>query len=217
MNNYKNKFDNNLIYYYAYSLPMISKDIFLQTTKYFLESFKFSKKVSLLSKDFMNTPLYSKESQIPDTYEALQKKFDRNNAFFIRNKPYTKNSYYQVVPKNLYPKIPLKLKPCELTNNNNKNAQPGDIKKEQEKYYSFEYIYDGKMYLNGPFNSWFVLEFIKNKYNPMSDEEKNKMNLLIIDIVSDIHYKPDALYQIILDEQKDDKNSGDKDKKDKTD
>ena len=130
----KNKFDQKN------SLLLMSQKLFLDTTKFFLECYQTSNNTSLFSKKFIEEcPLYSPESQIPESYEKLQKPYNRNLAFYIRHGPHggyiKSHQFFKNVNRNFYPKIPLKLSPfCELEmKTNNIFMKNFEVKKVEEK------------------------------------------------------------------------------------
>jgi hypothetical protein len=49
----------------------------------------------------------------------------------------------------------------------------------------------------GPLTSDKILIFLKNMYATLSPEEKSKKNFMIVDIVNDVYYQPDTLFEIL--------------------
>ena len=200
----QNKFDNS---YKNFKLIFNPQQASLQNIKYFLESYKPSKNTSLLSKKYIEEcPLYTEESQIPESYEFLKNTFDRNLVFYIRHGPNrNRNHIIYNIPKNYYPKVPLILSPtCPLVLKINK-VDENNINFENnlfDKIWNLKFFYGDKEFDYGPYNSNYTYEFIKNYYEDLNKAEKKNYNLLIIDFMSDIHYQPDALYQMFEDELK---------------
>ena len=129
----KNKFDQNK------QLNYMSRKVSFDTTRFFLECYRTSKNTSIFSKKFLEEcPLYSEESLIPDTYETLEKPYNRNLAFYHRHGPfsnYNKNrQFYQNMPPNYFPKYLSKLSPfCELEiKNNNFFMKNFEVKKVED-------------------------------------------------------------------------------------
>jgi hypothetical protein len=202
----------------------ISPTLSLQNIKYFLESYKTSKKQSLFSEKFLKEcPLYATESQIPDSFYKLHKPFDRNSAFYIGHGPYgssRRNSNYSYkISKNYYPRCPLILSnSCDLisiVNKKNKKDNVNNVNKSAEnigegekdfmmtdlinKIWSMKLLNDNMICQYGPYSSKVMFQFLKNYYIPLNPQEQKKMNLLITDIMQDIYYQPDTLYQMLQD------------------
>lgn len=213
-----NKFseDNNS------NLSFISSPLSFQNIKMFLEKYSYSKNDSAFSPKFIKEcPLYSKESIIPDSFYKLQKPFDRNLIFYIGHGPYgaskKKFNYYLKNHENYYPRYPLILSSsCELISKfNKKNKQCLDLDKnkinnkfnEGEKDFMFNgiinKIWSIKLYHEnntcqyGPYSSIVIFQFLKNYYIPLNELEQKKMNLLISDIMYDVFYQPETLYQML--------------------
>ena len=211
--NLPNKFNN--------SPSFISTTLSLQNTKYFLETYKSSKNNALFSKKFLKEcPLYTRDSQIPDSFYKLHKPFDRNLVFYIAHGPYgssrrKSNSFYKM-SENYYPKFPLILSSsCDLISKNNKNKindneeghKLNEKVEEGEKDFMMNdlvnKVWSMKLYNEnttchyGPYSSQVVFQFLKNYYIPMNLQEQKKMNLLISDIINDIYYQPESLYQML--------------------
>ena len=189
--------------------PIPNQNLCFQNIKYFLENFKSSTTKELLfSEKFINSPLYSESSQIPESFYKLQRPFDRNTAFFIPHGNRRNGNYFR--NKNYYPKYPMILsKNCELMKNNNKinmnNTQGENVndlmmKDNMNKFYWLKYTFDGKDVETGPYSSSIVFTFLKNYYVDKTEEEQKKMHLLIRDIFDDSVFSPDALYNSLLKE-----------------
>ena len=216
-NNKPNKFNDN-------NLTFISPTLSLQNIKYFLESYKTSKNNSSFSQKFIkDCPLYTKESQIPDSFYKLHKPFDRNSVFYIAHGPFgssrrnSNHSYSFKINKNYYPKYPLILSSsCELISKLNKKNKDGENKcannghnkvAEGEKdfmmndllnkFWSMKFLNENIICQYGPYSSKVIFQFLKNYYIPLNPQEQKKMNLLITDIMYDIYYHPDSLYQML--------------------
>ena len=189
--------------------PIPNQNLCFQNIKYFLENFKSSTTKELLfSEKFINSPLYSESSQIPESFYKLQRPFDRNTAFFIPHGNRRNGNYFR--NKNYYPKYPMILsKNCELMKNNNKinmnNTQGENVndlmmKDNMNKFYWLKYTFDGKDVETGPYSSSIVFTFLKNYYVNKTEEEQKKMHLLIRDVFDDSVFSPDALYNSLLKE-----------------
>lgn len=189
--------------------PIPNQNLCFQNIKYFLENFKSSTTKELLfSEKFINSPLYSESSQIPESFYKLQRPFDRNSAFFIPHGNRRNGNYFR--NKNYYPKYPMILsKNCELMKNNNKinmnNTQGENVndlmmKDNMNKFYWLKYTFDGKDVETGPYSSSIVFTFLKNYYVDKTEEEQKKMHLLIRDVFDDSVFSPDALYNSLLKE-----------------
>ena len=189
--------------------PIPNQNLCFQNIKYFLENFKSSTTKELLfSEKFINSPLYSESSQIPESFYKLQRPFDRNTAFFIPHGNRRNGNYFR--NKNYYPKYPMILsKNCELMKNNNKinmnNTQGENVndlmmKDNMNKFYWLKYTFDGKDVETGPYSSSIVFTFLKNYYVDKTEEEQKKMHLLIRDVFDDSVFSPDALYNSLLKE-----------------
>jgi len=189
--------------------PIPNQNLCFQNIKYFLENFKSSiPKELLFSEKFINSPLYSESSQIPESFYKLQRPFDRNTAFFIPHGNRRNGNYFR--NKNYYPKYPMILsKNCELMKNNNKinmnNTQGENVndlmmKDNMNKFYWLKYTFDGKDVETGPYSSSIVFTFLKNYYVDKTEEEQKKMHLLIRDVFDDSVFSPDALYNSLLKE-----------------
>lgn len=205
------------------NMGYLTPSLTLNSIKYFLDQYKVSDNKEIFSEKFRQTcPLYSEESQKPDSFILSQKSIDRNQAFYTsygqHGKKRSNNNYYNSYQNktkrcNFYPKVPLMLNPsCEL-----KNGIPLE-KKEEEKnnagdkedfkdYDNFmgdlkskiwfikclkENEKDVKQY--GPFNSEKIYGFLKGSYMTLPPEEQRKSGLLIIDVLSDVHYQPETLF-----------------------
>lgn len=216
--NLSNKFKENT----NSNLSFISPSLSIQNTKYFLETYKTSKNNSLFSDKFLKeNPLYEKDSQIPDSFYKLHKPFDRNLVFYISHGPYggsrRNNSYFYKLNQNFYPKYPLILSSsCDLIskiNKKNKNGASNEGHKANEKVEEGEKdfmmsdivnkVWIMKLYHEnatcqyGPYSSKVIFQFLKNYYIPLNQQEQKKMNLLISDIMYDIYYQPESLYQML--------------------
>lgn len=175
----------------------LTPSLCFQNIKYFLESYKAStsKEKKIFSDKFINSPLYSENSQIPECFYKLKHPFDRNAAFYIPhgNRRYFKN-------KNWYPKYPLILsKNCELINKG-KNVQDNEINKDImmkdtfNRFFTIKYTLDGKDSENGPYSASTIYTFLKDYYYAKPPEEQKEMNLLIRDVFDDSFFAPDALF-----------------------
>ena len=189
--------------------PIPNQNLCFQNIKYFLENFKSSTPKELLfSEKFINSPLYSESSQIPESFYKLQRPFDRNTAFFIPHGNRRNGNYFR--NKNYYPKYPMILsKNCELMKNNNKinmnNTQGENVndlmmKDNMNKFYWLKYTFDGKDVETGPYSSSIIFTFLKNYYVDKTEEEQKKMHLLIRDVFDDSVFSPDAFYNSLLKE-----------------
>ena len=205
-------------------LSFISPSLSLQNTKYFLESYKTSKNNSLFSQKFLKEcPLYEEDSQIPDSFYKLHKPFDRNLVFYISHGPYgsrRNSNYFYKINQNFFPKYPLILSSsCELISKlgkKNKNTINDEGHKINEKVEEGEKdfmlndllnkVWSMKLYLEnsicqyGPYSSKVLFQFLKNYYIPLNPQEQKKMNLLVSDIMYDIYYQPETLYQLLQEE-----------------
>ena len=148
----------------------------------------------------------------------LKNTFGRNLIFYIRHGPnsYRNHNYYNI-PKNNYSKIPLILNPtCPLVLKLNKDENNNFENNLFDKIWNLKFFYEEKEFDYGPYNSNYKYEFIKNYYYGLNKHEKNNYNLLIIDFMSDIYYKPDALYQMFENELKNkEKKANENNKKEK--
>jgi len=67
-------------------------------------------------------------------------------------------------------------------------------------------VWSMKLYLEnsicqyGPYSSKVLYQFLKNYYIPLNQQEQKKMNLLVSDIMYDIYYQPETLYQLLQEE-----------------
>ena len=221
-----NKFNdnnNNTSNYLSFISPTLS----LQNIKYFLESYKSSKNNTLFSDKFLKEcPLYATESQIPDSFYKLHKPFDRNTAFYIGHGPFgssrRNNNYSYKINKNYYPKYPLILSSsCDLISiinkknkkdnqnaanvNDEKNGKENVEEGEKDfmmndlinKIWNMQLSNDNIICQYGPYSSKVIFQFLKNYYIPLDPQEQKKMNLLVTDIMYDIYYQPDTLYQML--------------------
>lgn len=175
-------------------------------------------------------PLYCEESQKPDSLILSQNPIDRNQAFYNSHGQYGKkrnnnnynNYFYQSKPKrcNFYPKVPLMLNPsCELKNEKplgKKEEEKNNISdKEDFKDFSDLMMNDIKSKIwfikclkendndvrqYGPFNSEKIYGFLKGSYISLPPEEQRKSGLLIIDVLSDVHYQPETLFMELKNE-----------------
>ena len=211
------------------NLSFISPKLCLQNIKYFLEIYKNSKNSSLISTKFIKEcPLYTEQSQIPDSFYNLHKPFDRNKVFYIPHGPYGSshryNNYSLKNNRNYYPKYPLILSStCELISrlnkkNKNKNVaknvkttEDGPKLKEKveegekdfmmndlvNKVWTMKLFHENMTCQYGPYSSKVTYQFLKYYYMPLNQNEQKKMNLLVSDIMYDIYYQPDALYQML--------------------
>lgn len=218
--NSTNKFNDNNNYF-----SFISPTLSLQNIKYFLESYKISQNNSLFTQKFLKEcPLYTIESQIPDSFYKLHKPFDRNSVFYIAHGPFgsrRNSNYWYKINKNYYPKYPLILSSsCDLIskiNKKNKKDNKNSINDENKgvenveegekdfmmndlvnKVWNMKLLNDNIICQYGPYSSKVIFQFLKYYYIPMNQQEQKKMNLLITDIMYDIYYQPDTLYQMLL-------------------
>ena len=216
--NTSNKYNNSANHSNS---SFISPTLSLQNTKYFLETYKTSKNYSLFSEKFINEcPLYSKDSQIPDSFYKLHKPFDRNLVFYISHGPYgasRRNNNFYKLKKNFYPKYPLILSSsCDLISKLNKKSKSNSSdeghksnEKVEEgendfmmndlvnKVWSMKLYHDNSNCEYGPYSSKVLFQFLKNYYIPLNPQEQKKMNLLISDLMYDVYYQPDSLYQML--------------------
>ena len=180
--NLPNKFNN--------SPSFISTTLSLQNTKYFLETYKSSKNNALFSKKFLKEcPLYSRDSQIPESFYKLHKPFDRNLVFYIAHGPYgsSRRNYDNEEGHKLNEKV----------QEGEKDFMMNDL---VNKVWSMKLYNENMSCIYGPYSSQVVFQFLKNYYIPMNLQEQKKMNLLITDIINDIYYQPESLYQMLQNE-----------------
>ena len=217
MNSNASKFSEN-----NHHLSFISPKLCLQNIKYFLEFYKTSKNLSLFSNKFIKEcPLYTEQSQIPDCFYNLHKPFDRNKVFYIPHGPFgasrRNNNYLFKINKNYYPRYPLILSStCELISKLNKKNKNCDITDGEKKYKKVEegekdfmmndlinkvwcmkLVNDNITCQYGPYSSKVIYQFLKYYYIPLNQQEQKKMNLLVSDIIFDIYYQPETLYQML--------------------
>lgn len=206
----------------------ISPKLCLQNIKYFLEMYKTSKKISLFSEKFLKEcPLYTEESEIPASFDNLNRPFDRNKVFYIPHGPYVgyRKSYSYSFKNytNYYPRYPLILSStCELisklskkksnyakTNCDEKDEKNGIVEKGENdfmlndipnKVWIMKLIHENISCQYGPYSSKVIFQFLKYYYMPLNQQEQKKMNLLISDLMYDIYYQPETLYQLLQDE-----------------
>lgn len=221
--NSSNKYNNNTNYSNS---SFISPGLSLQNTKYFLETYKTSRNNSLFSEKFINEcPLYTKDSQIPDSFYKLHRPFDRNLVFYISHGPYgtsrRNNNHFYKFNQNFYPKYPLILSSsCDLIskvnkkNKNKNNVEEGHKTNENveesekdfmmndfvNKVWSMKLYHENSNCEYGPYTSKVIFQFLKNYYIPLNPQEQKKMNLLISDLMYDVYYQPDSLYQMLQEE-----------------
>jgi hypothetical protein len=204
------------------NLTFISPSLSLQNAKYFLENYQYSKNNAIFSQKFINeSPLYSKESVVPDSFYKLHKPFDRNLIFYIGHGPYgTSKKRYNFLFKNrenYFPRYTLILSSsCQLISKLNKRNKKfiesddnvlNDKLEEGEKdfmindlankVWNMKLVHENITSQYGPYSSKVIFQFLKNYYMPLNQQEQKKMNLLISDIMYDIYYQPDALYQML--------------------
>ena len=217
--NLPNKFNDT-------NLHFISPSLSLQNIKYFLESYKTSKKNLIISQKFIkDCPLYTKDSQIPDSFYKLHRPFDRNLVFYISHGPYgtsrRNNNHFYKFNQNFYPKYPLILSSsCDLIskvnkkNKNKNNVEEGHKTNENveegekdfmmndfvNKVWSMKLYHENSNCEYGPYTSKVIFQFLKNYYIPLNPQEQKKMNLLISDLMYDVYYQPDSLYQMLQEE-----------------
>ena len=65
------------------------------------------------------------------------------------------------------------------------------------KFWSMKFLNENIICQYGPYSSKVIFQFLKNYYIPLNPQEQKKMNLLITDIMYDIYYHPDSLYQML--------------------
>ena len=65
------------------------------------------------------------------------------------------------------------------------------------KVWNMKLVHENITCQYGPYSSKVIFQFLKNYYMPLNQQEQKKMNLLISDIMYDIYYQPDALYQML--------------------
>ena len=204
------------------NLSLNSPTLSLQNIKYFLENYHYSKKKSIFSDKFIfGCPLYSEESIVPDSFYKLHKPFDRNLVFYIGHGPYgasrKKSNYIFKNRENYYPKYPLKLSSsCALISKfNKKNKKYVDIDEDKinnnveegerdfmisdllNKIWNIKLFHESITCQYGPYSSKVIFQFLKSYYMPLNQQEQKKMNLLISDIMYDIYYQPETLYQML--------------------
>lgn len=200
------------------NLTFISPTLSLQNIKYFLENYHYSKNNSAFSDKFIfRCPLYSEESLVPDSFYKLHKPFDRNLVFYIGHGPYgaskKKSNFIFKNLENYYPKYPLKLSSsCVLISKFkkyvdtykdkiNEKVEEGErdfmISDLLNKIWNIKLIHESITCQYGPYSSKVIFQFLKDYYMPLNQQEQKKMNLLISDIMYDIYYQPQTLYQML--------------------
>ncbi len=65
------------------------------------------------------------------------------------------------------------------------------------KIWSMKLYHENATCQYGPYSSKVIFQFLKNYYIPLNPQEQKKMNLLITDLMYDIYYQPDTLYQML--------------------
>ncbi len=79
------------------------------------------------------------------------------------------------------------------------SAPDSDIMK-KTWYVSFFNEKDSQYIFYGPHTTEKIYIFLKNMYVNLPQLEKDKKNFLVVDIMWDIHFQPDTLFEILTDE-----------------
>lgn len=183
----------------------------LENIKRFLSSFKYCSETSNISQAFLNDDtIYSKESLIPDIWLKTKCPINKNLAFFDCSSQKSRKSKKDksLIPPNFYPKKPLVISPDSDLLKRNVYVEKKEIVVQENEIFAgllnktwiVNLMHYNTILNYGPMNSLKVYSFLKNVYSNMSNEEKEKKSIMIVDTAFDIHYQPETLMQLLEEE-----------------
>jgi hypothetical protein len=71
-----------------------------------------------------------------------------------------------------------------------------------DKSWIITFYHDEYCYNFGPHSSSKIFFFLKNMYINLPHEDKVRKNFMVVDYVFDVHFQPDTLYELLLEEYK---------------
>lgn len=206
------------------SLKLLLMQKHFDNIQHFLSAYKESTNFTLLSKEFTkDSYVFMKQSQIPDCWIKTQTPFNRNHIFYLNvlannrsfyNKNHKKGGakikQWNIAP-NYYPKVPFNFNKDGLLVSSQKKIENKSNKNDPEeaemvfagltkKSWIVNYCQKNEILSYGPMSSLNVYFFLKNIYNEIKTENKEKRSIMIVDTKYDVHYRPETLFQF-LDEE----------------
>lgn len=186
----------------------ITSNEYYLNIKRFLDNYETTNELSNFTSDFiLNDKIFSEKSLIPESYIKTRQPFNRKLAFISKkeiNIEEEENIFY-------FPKEPINLsfdseleRKLKLPNlnfdkeniNNNNNISL------LSKNWLIELLDKNKMCYFGPYSSKKIYIYLNEVYEKMTELEKYKKKIIIIDSKDNTYYQPYLLKQMLQEELK---------------
>lgn len=183
----------------------ITSNEYYLNIKRFLDNYETSNELSNFTSDFiLNDKIFSEKSLIPESYIKTRQPFNRKLAFISKkeiNIEEEENIFY-------FPKEPINLsfdseleKKLKLPN---LNFDKEKINNDSllSKNWLIELLDKNKMCYFGPYSSKKIYIYLNEVYEKMTELEKYKKKIIIIDSKDNTYYQPYLLKQMLQEELK---------------
>ena len=186
----------------------ITSNEYYLNIKRFLDNYETTNELSNFTSDFiLNDKIFSEKSLIPESYIKTRQPFNRKLAFISKkeiNIEEEENLFY-------FPKEPINLsfdseleRKLKLPNlnfdkeniNNNNNISL------LSKNWLIELLDKNKMCYFGPYSSKKIYIYLNEVYEKLTELEKYKKKIIIIDSKDNTYYQPYLLKQMLQEELK---------------
>jgi hypothetical protein len=183
----------------------ITSNEYYLNIKRFLDNYETSNELSNFTSDFiLNDKIFSEKSLIPESYIKTRQPFNRKLAFISKkeiNIEEEENIFY-------FPKEPINLSfDSELERKlklPNLNFDKEKINNDSllSKNWLIELLDKNKMCYFGPYSSKKIYIYLNEVYEKMTELEKYKKKIIIIDSKDNTYYQPYLLKQMLQEELK---------------
>jgi hypothetical protein len=183
----------------------ITSNEYYLNIKRFLDNYETSNELSNFTSDFiLNDKIFSEKSLIPESYIKTRQPFNRKLAFISKKEidiEEEENIFY-------FPKEPINLsfdseleKKLKLPN---LNFDKEKINNDSllSKNWLIELLDKNKMCYFGPYSSKKIYIYLNEVYEKMTELEKYKKKIIIIDSKDNTYYQPYLLKQMLQEELK---------------
>ena len=185
----------------------ITSNEYYLNIKRFLDNYETTNELSNFTSDFiLNDKIFSEKSLIPESYIKTRQPFNRKLAFISKKEINIEEEeslfYFPKEPINLSfdSELERKLKLPNLNfdkeniNNNNNSLL--------SKNWLIELLDKNKMCYFGPYSSKKIYIYLNEVYEKLTELEKYKKKIIIIDSKDNTYYQPYLLKQMLQEELK---------------
>ena len=186
----------------------ITSNEYYLNIKRFLDNYETSNELSNFTSDFiLNDKIFSEKSLIPESYIKTRQPFNRKLAFISKKEINIEEEeslfYFPKEPINLSfdSELERKLKLPNL-NFDKENINNNNNISLLSKNWLIELLDKNKMCYFGPYSSKKIYIYLNEVYEKLTELEKYKKKIIIIDSKDNTYYQPYLLKQMLQEEFK---------------